>query len=581
VKGWRYPFDRPPEAVFLILDEDTGPQKRKNLLRWLEAVLPRLNWRSHLFLINTDHEGNPAAAREMLRIASDFLEEHGFTTLYVHPLINLHPFDKQQRATWEQLLAPPRSFQSRAYEFLTETRLHLAPVLVPLPDVSVEQALAIAEFLNSQLATPSFYLPGEVLGGLIGRAHPDQMRFFVDPERRGLAVQLWRSHVLETALDRLEEDEGALLLPCRRHLVVDEEGGGVYSCFRRWDAGEPSLFFEKESRDDPLTPGDIPEAKCPDCIGRSVLAMHENLRANDRERQGHQVCSKLALALSARKKQSLAAELAHHAYELSDSDRDRTAALIHEGLCLRDAQEFEQAEKVLKLAKDFAEDQGFVAYHRGRVQFDWGEYIEALDRFEEALASGSSQVPMEDMCFEMALSHIKIEEYAEARPYLERSLKQGEKKSPVSFYLGICDLAAGEVPKAMDHFHEALLVNPAEEDLGRILFYVGTCLKEMERFEPAIDVLRRAVTADPDDISNHNLLGFCYYKLKRHEEAVACFRRAVELDPRSAIDWANLGSNLRDLGRIDEAIEMYKKALSLDPTIGFARQNLGKLTKQG
>jgi tetratricopeptide (TPR) repeat protein len=517
----------------------------------------------------------------MLRIASDFLEEHGFTTLYVHPVINLHPFDTQHTAAWEQLLAPARSFQSRAYEFLTETRLHLTPVLVPLPDVSVEQALATAEFLNSQLATPSFYLPGEVLAGFIDRANPDQMRFFVDPERRGLAAQLWRSHVLETALDRLEEDEGALLLPCRWHLVVDEKGGGVFSCFKRWDAGEPSLFFEEESLDDPVPPGDVPEAKCPDCIGRSVLAMHENLRANDRERQGHQVCSKLALALSAKKEQLLAAQLAHQAYELSDSDQDRTTALIHEGLCLRDAQEFEKAEQVLKIAAEFSEDPGLVAYHRGRVQFDWGDYIEALDRFEEALVSGSSQIPMEDMCFEMALSHIKIEEYAEARLYLERSLEQGQKKSPVYFYLGICDLAAGEVQRAMENFEQALRVDPAEEDLGRILFYIGTCQKEMDRFEQAIDVLRRAIAADPDDISNHNLLGFCYYKLKRHDEAVACFRRAVEIDPRSAIDWANLGSNLRDLGRIDEAIQMYKKALSLDPTIGFARQNLVKLTKQG
>jgi ribosomal protein S12 methylthiotransferase accessory factor len=132
----------------------------------------------------------------------------------------------------------------------------------------------------------------------------------------------------------------------------------------------------------------------------------------------------------------------------------------------------------------------------------------------------------------------------------------------------------------MDRFEEALQLDPAKEDLGRILFYIGTCLKEMERFDEAIDVLERAVRADPEDILNHNLLGFCYYKIKRHEEAVACFRRAVELDPRSAIDWASLGSNLRDLGRIDEAIEMYEKALSLDPTIGFARSNLIELTER-
>jgi tetratricopeptide (TPR) repeat protein len=463
---------------------------------------------------------------------------------------------------------------------LTETRLHIAPIIAPFPEVSADEALTAAEFFNSRLAIPSFYLAGGVLGELIDRADSDEVRFFVDPDRRGLAVQLWMSHVLETVVDGLEEDENALPRTCRRHLVVDEKSGGVFSCFKQWEADDPSLFFDRDGLDDPVVPEAPAEDHCPDCIVRSALSMRENLRANNREREGHQVYSKLALALAGEKQHALAAELAHHAYSSSDSDRDRTAALIHEGLCLCHAGEFEKADEVLKLANEYAEDEGLVAYHRGRVQFEWREYIEALDRFEEALASGSNQVPMEDMCFEMALCHINIEEYEEARSYLERSVKPGQKKSAVSFYLGICDLAGREVQKAMDHFEEALRLDPADEDLGRILFYVGTCLKEMERFEEAIDVLERAVGADPEDILNHNLLGFCYYKIKRHEEAVACFRRAVGIDPRSAIDWASLASNLRDLGRIDEAIEMYEKALSLDPTIGFARANLVKLTGQ-
>jgi tetratricopeptide (TPR) repeat protein len=247
---------------------------------------------------------------------------------------------------------------------------------------------------------------------------------------------------------------------------------------------------------------------------------------------------------------------------------------------LRNAREFKRADDALRLAGEYAEDSGFVTYHRGKVQFEWGDPIEALKWFEEALASGSRQVPIKDLLFEMALSHIQLEEYKEARGYLERSLKPGERESPVSFYLGVCDLAEGAVERAMGHFSEALALDPAEEDLSRVLFYIGTCLKEMERFEDAIDVLKRAVAADPEDILNHNLLGLCYYKLGRHRAAVACFERAVEIDPRSAIDWASLGSNLRDLGRIDDAIAAYRKALSLDPTIGFARENLAKLARE-
>lgn len=578
MKEWRYPFGRPPEAVFVILDEGADARKRRRLFAWLEAVLPKLNWRSHLFLIDTSDEGSETAAAEMVTMAGDFLEQHGITTLHTHLLIKMRSSDTRQRATWERLIAPARPFQNSACELLTEVRLHINPIIAPFPEVSVEEALTAAEFFNSRLSIPSFYLPGEMLEGLVDGADDGEVRFFVDRDRRGLVAQLWMSHVLETALDRLEEEAEVLLLPCRCHLVVDEKSGGISSCFKQWEANEPSLFFDEGALDDPVIPGAPGESHCPDCIGRSALSMFENLRANDREQEGHQVYFNLALAFAGRKQNALAAELAHRAYELSDSDRDRSAALIHEGLCLRDAGEFEKADEVLKLASEHAGDVGLVAYHRGKIQFELRDYIEALDRFEEALASGSEQVPMEDVCFEMALSHINIEEYEEARSCLERSLTPGEKKYTVSFYLGICDLAGGEVQKAMLRFGEALELGPAREDLGRVLFYIGTCLKEMERFEEAIEVLEKAVAADPEDIANHNLLGFCYYKVKRHEEAVARFRRAVEIDPRSAIDWANLGSNLRDLGRDDEAIAMYEKALSLDPGIAFARENLVKLT---
>ncbi len=186
-----------------------------------------------------------------------------------------------------------------------------------------------------------------------------------------------------------------------------------------------------------------------------------------------------------------------------------------------------------------------------------------------------------DICYQIALCHINMEEYGAARPYLERYivLEPQKQSSPVSFYLGVCDFGEGRLESAIDHFKHALSIRTKEENPGRIHFYIGACLKEIERFDEAIKELKKAVEADSDDHANYNLLGFCYFKINQHEEAAACFRRAVEIDPYSAVDWASLGSNLRDLGKTEEAVEMYKKALALDPTMEFARINLTELTK--
>ena len=584
MKAWQDPSVRPPESAFIILDPDVADQKRKNLFKWLESVFPRFNWRSHIFVINSGQGDGIQTEEELIQIGCCFLEENGFATLYVHPFVKARHSDARQREEWEKLISPARSFQKQAYELQSETRLYITPIidlreLGEPGEASIEEALNTAGFFSSRLATPSLYLPGRILEGLVERADNDEIRFFIDPDKTGLAAQLWVSHVFETLLGRVIEEEQTLLFPCTPHLVVDEKRQEVFSCFKQWEAGESGVSFDQAKMNDPVLPGAVRGDHCPGCIGRSVLSMRENIMANNRVKEGRQVCFKLALALAEQKRHGLAAGLAHHAFELSDSNEDRAAALVHEGLCLRDSRKLEEADEVLKLADEYSKDKGLIAYHRGRVQFDWRDYIEALDRFEEALEYGSQQVPIKDMCFEMALCHINIEEYKEARPYLDRSLAPGQKTTPVSFYRGICELGEAKVQTALDHFEEALQLGPSEEDLGRVLFYIGTCYKELELFEDAIDVLKKAIKADPEDLTNHNLLGFCYYKTKQHEKAVECFRLAVEIDPHSAIDWANLGSNLRDLGSIEEAIEAYKKALSLDPTIGFARENLARLTK--
>lgn len=573
---------RPPESAFLLLDPEAGSESRARLVNWVQAILPQLNWRSHLFVLEdlrsplpSGRTGSLAIAEQLAEISSRFLGEHEFTTLYLHPLITIRSGDRQQRAAWDRLLAPSKPFQTKAYREQSEARLFISPILTLAPDVPGREALEAAEFFHSRFATPTFHITGEIPAGLIDGAGSLGIRFYVDPGRVGIAHQLWISHVFETVLDRLGEHDENLLAPCRSHLVVDERGQGVFSCFRLWDEGHPGVSW---TTPDYELPEAAPEELCPGCISGSLPSVRGSLVASDRGEESRQVGFELALAFASRGSYSPAAAAAHQAFESSSRDDHRAAALIQEGLCHLNSGELQKAEEALEMATKYSADQGIVAFHRGQVQFAWRDYIEALDRFQEALEFGSEQVPVEDVRFQMALCHINVEEYLEARPYLEQCGKPGQEGVPV-FYLGICDLREGRPESAMAHFVEALRLGPAEEDLSRVLFNIGACLKELGRPEEAIDVLKRAIEADPEDLANHNLLGFCYYKTKRHEEAVKCFLRAVEIEPNSAIDWANLGSNLRDLGKIDEAVTMYKKALSLDPTIEFVRVNLTKLTK--
>jgi tetratricopeptide (TPR) repeat protein len=573
----RYPFaGRPPETVFLALDVAADQASRARFAAQLEELLPRLNWHAHIYLIpggQTCSDGGELRVAEIVLAVSRHLQRHQLTKISLHSTIAP---GAQQGQEWRRLLTPIRHFQSEAYQEQGESRLLLLPIMVAAEDASAEQILTSVRELREQLARPSLLSDARLATTLADAPEAPEMRFFVSPagsiDGQRLISQLRAHHVFESLLADVNEDR-ELPQPCQPHLVVDQVRAGVWTCLRAWQQGVPALAptFQSLSDNSKVDPG-----LCPACIADAIGAMSTSIAANRRRAEGRQVCFKLALAYSARDLHRPAVELAGQAAQLADQDQDRAAALIMKGLCHMSLGELSEADQSLQESLRHAADPGLVAFHRGRVEMAWHDEIEALERFQEALDRGSSDVPLPELHLQMAMCHINLEEYDEARPHLDLALQPG-REPPVWFYRGICDLNQGSVQPAMASFQEAFRLGPEPEDLGRVRLYIATCYKEQDRFEEAIEQLQQAVAVDPDDLAIHNLLGYCYYKTGRHEQAVSCFLQAVTIDPRSAIDWANLGSNLRDLGRTDEAITMYRKALSLDPTIGFARAGLDRL----
>jgi ribosomal protein S12 methylthiotransferase accessory factor len=174
-----------------------------------------------------------------------------------------------------------------------------------------------------------------------------------------------------------------------------------------------------------------------------------------------------------------------------------------------------------------------------------------------------------------------ISQHEDPRWALER-LKEMDRALPgryyIRFFLGVCSLSMGDPGAGLSHFHEALGLDPKEEDIPSIHVYTALCLKEQDRFREAIPLLEKAIALDPGRTDAFNLLGYCHYRLKEHEQAIECFREVLKLNPSSGIDYANIASNYREMGKIREAVSHYKLALELDPGIDFARENLERLS---
>ena len=148
----------------------------------------------------------------------------------------------------------------------------------------------------------------------------------------------------------------------------------------------------------------------------------------------------------------------------------------------------------------------------------------------------------------------------------------------LSFYRGKSLFNQGDFAGAISCFDTALGQNPEKEDLPYIYSYKGHCLKDLEEYDGAIQVLKRGCDEDDERPDLHNLLGFCYFKKEAFATAIKHFKRAVHLNPASAMDYANIGVNYNRLGQSNEAIEFFSLALTLDPSLDFAREQLDTLT---
>ena len=89
MKEWRHPFGHPAEVAYVFLDPNADTQQRTLLFDRLQTVLPRMNWRSHLFVIGNGKANDLSTYLKVLEIATGFLEQNGFATLHVHVLVDM------------------------------------------------------------------------------------------------------------------------------------------------------------------------------------------------------------------------------------------------------------------------------------------------------------------------------------------------------------------------------------------------------------------------------------------------------------------------------------------------------------
>ncbi len=524
------------------------------------GLLPLLDFSSTCYVISGERPAEHMCFEDFLQEVSSFLEQNRFLQVSVRPV---HPFAGNDAEAWisayMRFLRLCKPFQEEGYREQIIARLRVFPVIFLKDMAAVMEAVPFLSFLQKTFFLPSILVPShaidEVASLSTGQDGPPWVRVYAtdassfEPER---TLQILHAHEV---FDKLIEQEAEAL----------PEGDDP--------SGQESLILNRH--------GEVRSCAKNDHLLSTIELVGISYRVNPQGATGwHQLCDRMATRFVGKGVHKPAITVWQSSARAYPAEAVPPSLLLNIALSHYEGGDLEKAMEVLTEAGEGAPDSADIRYYMGQCEFGWRDYIEAADRFQEALDLGLPNPLRVEAHYYRGLSHYHLEEYDEALAPLQEAEKGGMRGSPLPFYQGLCLLGKEEPQQALPYLQEALSRGPSSEDHFHVLFYIAHTYKEMEDFTNALAYCAKAEEFQPNNYELWNLKGFCHFKQRNHDAAIACFEKAIAIDPKSGIDYANIGSNLRDKGDPEGAIAMYEKALSLDPTIEFARDGLKRLLEQ-
>ena len=506
------------QKIYVILGKQDKEQLER-LCRILSSLFSHVNWTFNLYLVTEDlPQGMPQVER-IQKDVSSFLRENLFARLYVHfvhpvSLAAMEEIDFYFQYYYQSLKRATNEFDREGFMHQEVPRLMLLPVIVPDNQVERTSLIALLDQLKSAFLLPSLYL--------------------------------------DTDSAFLSNDEAILT---RTEKVYYGQGNSngmadiVCNLYRQDIVHDSSAKLDSDAV--------FMAEPCPDAL---IISAQDGMVY---------ACIDAFL-----KKQSLAnindnfsvEDLMSRDYEYDKSKRD----------CLGCRERMVDCFSDLPLPNTAAHEVGALLYHFGTLHQEAGDHVRAINSFSQSLKLSRIE-ECAAIYFRLGLSHSRTGHYDMALEAFNKAESTYHDQDYFYFYTGFCYFEKGDYRMALEKFSRAVCLNPSQEDLTRILIYMGTCHNSLNEYKEALVHLEKAKRTVSNVKEVYSTLGFSYFQLKDYDKSIENLSRAVEIDPSSAIDYASLGSNYREKGDFNMAIAMYEKALTLDPNMTAARDNLEKL----
>lgn len=230
-----------------------------------------------------------------------------------------------------------------------------------------------------------------------------------------------------------------------------------------------------------------------------------------------------------------------------------------------DAMEREDYDKALQLSLKALEQNDLALDNRLRLYvmiascyYQQNNYEEAISWFEEAEA-GADMADHEIYYYARSLYH--GERYDEAARILDQMMGRMDDNASANHLRGLIEynLDNTDFDKALNWLMKAAEL---DEDKAEN-FYIGDCLRLLERYEEAIPWYEKALSENPGLAFGYYYYGITLYFADRVNDAIASLQKAVKLDDTHQQSHLDLGRIYTGTGQKNEALHHIQRALEL------------------
>ena len=171
--------------------------------------------------------------------------------------------------------------------------------------------------------------------------------------------------------------------------------------------------------------------------------------------------------------------------------------------------------------------------------------------------------PATEKLFQRALKAKDRKQYTKASELLEQIIQKDAKDFQAWFELANVHFLSKKIEHAENEYLRAIDIHAG---FFLALLNLGRLELSQQRYDVAVEVLRRAVTAGPESPDATYFLGEAYLQLKRGSYAALCFEEALRLDPQGMAEVHLRLALLYDRANMkDKAALQYEQFLKKKP----------------